>query len=150
MTRRLLAAGLLALGCRSGGPRPIRPAAEEVVAARATLVHPATIRAVTDLGLPLRFTDASAGIVETDYVDISGYRQDAVQYPIAERLVRLRIVVVPHEEAPASRLTVYALYSPFRAGTDERRSERAVPRDHPAMDLVRRIVEQVRKMTEGG
>jgi hypothetical protein len=151
MTRRLLAAGLLVLGCRSSGPRPVRPAAEEVVAARVSLVHPAAIRAVTDQGLPLRFTDAAAGIVETDYVDIATYRQDAIQYPSAERLVRLRIVVTPHEESPASRLTVYALYSPFRAGlTDERRGERAVPRDHPAMDLVRRIVEQVRKMTEGG
>ncbi|HET7039565.1 MAG TPA: hypothetical protein VFH97_06740 [Gemmatimonadales bacterium] len=151
MNRRLLAAGVLVLGCRTGGPRPLRPAAEEVVSARASLVHPAAIRAVTDQGIPLRFTDPAAGVVETDYVDISTFRQDAIQYPAAERLIRLRIVVTPHEESPASRLTVYAIYAPFRNSLgDVRRGERAVPPDHPAMDLVRRIVEQVRKTTEGG
>lgn len=139
------------LGCRAGGPRPLRPSAEEVVAARAPLVHAAAIRAVTDLGLPLRFTDPAAGVVETDYVDIASYRQDAIQYPTPERLVRLRIMAVPHEETPATRLTIFCVYAPFRSGLgDVRAAERAVPRDHPGMELVRRIVEQVRKSTEGG
>jgi hypothetical protein len=114
------------------------------------VVHAAAVRAVTDLGLQLRFTDAAAGIIETDYVDMTQFRPDAGQYPPAERLVRLRINVTAHEASPASRLAVFAVYAPFRTGlSDVRRGERAIPKDHPGMDLVRRIVEQVRKSAEG-
>jgi hypothetical protein len=151
MTSRLLAAVALGLGCTSATPRPVPAAAEEVVSGPPAVVHAAAVRAVTDLGLQLRYTDAAAGIVETDYVDMIQFRPDAGQYPAAERLVRLRINVTPHEAAPASRLAVYAVYAPFRTGlSNVRRGERAIPKDHPGMDLVRRIVEQVRKSAEGG
>jgi hypothetical protein len=151
MTYRLLAAGALALGCYSGKPRPVPPVAEEIVAARVSVTHAAAVRAVTDLGLPLRFADEATGAIETDYVDVTTYRPDAAQYPAPERHVRFRIVVAPHEDAPASRLTVFALYSPYRTGlSNVRRGERALPRDHPGMDLVRRIVTQVQKSAGGG
>jgi hypothetical protein len=129
----------------------VAPAAEEVVPARPGVVHAAALSAVTDLGLPLRLVDAAAGVVETDYVDILAFRPDATQYSPPERLVRFRIVVAAHESGPASRLTVYGLYAPFRTGlSNVRRGERAIPRDHPAMDLVRRMVQHVQKSAGGG
>jgi hypothetical protein len=149
--RGLLAALVLGLACSSGKPRPVAPAAEEIIAARPGIVHAAALSAVTDLGLPLRFMDPAGGVIETDYVDIITYRRDATQYSAPERLVRFRIVVMAHESTPASRFTVYGLYSPFRTGlSNTRRGERAIPRDHPAMDLVRRMVQSVQKSAGGG
>lgn len=151
MSRGLLAAAACGLACASGTPRPVAPAAEEVVAATMGVTHAAAVRAVTDLGLPLRWTDAAGGVVETDYVDVSTYRPETVQYPPAERTVRFRLVIAPDPSNPASRLTVFAVYSPFRAGlTNVRRGERAIPRDHPGMDLVRRMVAAIRRIAEGG
>lgn len=150
MNRLVLAAAALGLACSSGRSRPIAPSAEEVVAARPAVVHAAAVGAITDLGLPLRFLDESAGIIETDYVDILMFRPDATQYTPAERLVRFRIAVAAHESGPASRLTVFALYAPFRTGlSNVRRGERAIPRDHPGMDLVRRMVQRVQKSAGG-
>jgi hypothetical protein len=151
MTYRLLAAVALGLGCTSAKPRPVPAAAEEVVSAPPAVSYAAALKALTDLGLPLRSADQAGGVIETEYVDIIQYRQDAGQYPMTERLVRLRVNVTAHEAAPASRLAVYAVYAPFRSGLSEgRRGERAIPKDHPGMDLVRRIVGQVRKSAEGG
>lgn len=149
--RRLTVAVVLGLGCATGRTRSVPPAAEEVIAATSGVTHAAVVRAVTDLGLPLRLTDAVAGVVETDYVDVSSYEPDAVSYPAGERRVRFRVLVAPDETDPASRLTVFAVYTPFRTGlSNVRRGERAIPSDHPAMDLVRRVVEEVRKIAEGG
>jgi len=149
---RVLAATALVAGCVRPGTRVLPPVAEEVMAADVAQTHRAALRAVTDLGLPLRLADPVGGVVETDYVDIATYQPQAGVYPVAERLVRYRIVAGPHEAgSAASRLAVYALYSPFRTsiGTS-RQGERAIPRDHPGMELVRRIVADVRKATGGG
>jgi hypothetical protein len=151
VSSRLLAAVALGLGCTSVKPRPLPPAAEEVLSGAPAVTYAAALQAVTDLGLPLRFTDAGAGVVETDYVDVVTYQPEAAQYPVAERRVRFRIVATLHEAGPASRLSVFAVYSPFRTGlSDVRRSERAIPRDHPGMELVRRVVAEVRKSVERG
>lgn len=152
MRAGVLALTVLAAGCAARGPRTVRPAAEEVTAAGVGRTHTAALRAVTDLGLPLRLADPIQGLIETDYIDIAAYDQQAIQYPTAERLVRFRIVSLPHEAGPeTSRLTVYGLYAPFQTSLgSSRQSERAIPRDHPGMELVRRIVAEVRKATEGG
>jgi hypothetical protein len=122
-----------------------------VVASRPSVTHASAVRAVTDLGLSLRYLDEPTGVVETDYVDILTYRPDATQYSVPERLVRFRIVVTPDTSGPASRLTVFGLYAPFRTGlSNVRRGERAIPRDHPGMDLVRRMVQRIQKNAGGG
>lgn len=148
----VLAATALVAGCIRPGTRVVPPVAEEVMAADVAQTHRAAVGAVTDLGLPLRLADPIGGVVETDYVDIATYQPQAGVYPMAERLVRFRIVAVPHEAGlTASRLAVYALYAPFRTSVGtSRQGERAIPRDHPGMELVRRIVADVRKATGGG
>jgi len=147
----LLAAAVIGLGCTSSAPRPISPAAEEILASTVAETHAAAVRAVSGLGLPIRVAEVADGVVETDYVDIASFRPEAAQYPMAERLVRFRVAVIAHESNPATRMTVYAIYSPFRTGlTNVRRGERAVPPDHPAMSLVRRMVTEVRTSVERG
>jgi hypothetical protein len=128
------------------------PAAEEVTAASVSRTYAAALRAVTDLGLPLRMADQAGGVIETDYVDIAAYDPLAQQYPAPERLVRFRVLSLPHDAGPeSSRLTVFAIYAPFReARGTSRQGERAIPRDHPGMDLVRRMVADVRRATGGG
>lgn len=145
----LLAAGSAA--CGSSGPRPLRPAAEEVVDASARLAWTAALQAVTDQGLPLRLSDLETRIIETDLVDIAEYRPEARQYPYAERLVRFRILVAVDPEGEGARVLFFGLYSPFQTGlSNTRRNEREIPRDHPAMRLIRDMAAKVRKTIEGG
>lgn len=153
MTRRalvvLLAAGSVA--CASSGLRPLRPAAEEVVDASARLAWTAALQAITDLGLPLRLSDPETRIIETDLVDIAKYRPEATQYPYAERLVRFRVLVTVDPDGPGARVLFFGLYSPFQTGlSNTRRNEREIPRNHPAMRLIRDMASKVRKTIEGG
>lgn len=144
----LLAAG--SVTCTSSRPRPLQPAAEEVVDASARLAWTAALQAVTDAGLPLRRSDRQTQIIETDLVDIASYRQAAEQYPYGERLVRFRVLVMAGPEGEGTRIVFFGIYNPFQTGlSNTRRGERAIPRDHPAMDLVRDMVKRVREILEG-
>jgi len=144
-----LAAGSVA--CVSSGPRPLRPAAEEVVDASARLAWTAALQAVTDQGLPIRLSDPENRTIETDLVDVAEYRQEAMQYPYAERIVRFRILVTVDSESDDARVLFFGMYSPFQTGlSNARRNEREIPRDHPAMRLIRDMASQVRKTIEGG
>ncbi len=152
MTRRglviLLAAGTVA--CVSSRQRPLRPAAEEVVDASVRLAWTAALQAVTDQGLPLRLSDPETRTIETDLVDIAEYRPEATQYPYAERLVRFRVLVIVDPESDGARVLFFAMYSPFQTGlSNTRRNEREIPRDHPAMRLIREMASKVRKTIEG-
>lgn len=144
-----LAAG--AVACASSGPRPLRPAAEEVVDASARLAWTAALQAVTDQGLPLRLSDPDTRTIETDLVDVAEYRPEANQYPYAERLVRFRVLVTVDPEGEGARVLFFGIYSPFQTGlANTRRNEREIPRDHPAMRLIRDMASKVRKTIEGG
>jgi hypothetical protein len=62
----------------------------------------------------------------------------------AERLVRFRIVVIPADQGYGSRVAIEARYSPFMTGGEiDRRRERAVPGDHPAMEMVTDLKEAI-------
>lgn len=148
---RLALLGVLALGaCVRSGPRPVAPAVEEVVSAPLSVTRAALQQGVSNLGLPLRPTDL-AGQVETEYVDIATYLGQAANYPLAERLVRFIVTAVPDPNSSATLVAIRALYDPFRTGlSNTRRGERGIPRDHPAMELVRDLMEQIRQQSEGG
>lgn len=138
----LVLAGLAA--CVTGTPRPLPPSADFPVDAAPAGTVAAVLRAVSDQGLPLQRHDDVRGEVETSYVDIAEYQPSASMLERAERLVRFRIMVVPAETGYGSRVVIEARYSPFAAtGQIERRRERAVPRDHPAMQLVRELEEAI-------
>ena len=134
----------MSVACVRSGPRPIAAAAEEVVDASARVAFAASLQALTDQGLPLRNTDPTALAIETDYVDVTSYRPEASQYPGAERLVRFRVQIAIDTEGSGTRIAFFGIYNPFRSGlSNTRRGERAVPRDHPAADLLREIARKV-------
>lgn len=145
----LLALGVLT-ACVSSGPRPIPPVAEAVVAAPPSVARAAVRQGVSNLGLPLRGSELE-GQVETDYVDIASYRPETNQYPFRERLVRFVVSARPDPNSSGSQVAVLAIYDPFRTGLSAtRRGERSIPRSHPAMEVVRELMEEIRKLAEGG
>lgn len=138
---RLLVPGVavLVVGCVTSGPKALKPSVEEVMPASPSVVFQAALKAVTDQGLPLREAEATNGVIQTNYVDISSFdRMGASQYPASERLVRFRVLIGTNPNGPGSVIAIFGIYAPFRAGiSNSERNERAVPRDHPAMSVVR-------------
>jgi hypothetical protein len=147
---RLAPAGVvvLAVACvGSRGTKTLQPSAEEAIPASPSVTFQAAVKAVTDQGLPLRDAQPSTRVIQTDYVDILSFDpMGAAQYPTSERLVRFRVIVGPNPEGAGSVVAIYGIYAPFRTGfgTSDR-NERAIPRDHPAMRIVRRIRDDVAK-----
>lgn len=148
---RLALLGLIALSaCVRSGPRPVPPSAEEVVNAPLGVTRAALQEAVSNLGLPLRPTQL-AGQVETEYVDMATYLGEAATYPLAERLVRFIVTALPDPNSTGTTVAIRALYDPFRTGiSNTRRGERGIPRSHPAMEVVRDLMKQIRQQAEGG
>lgn len=146
---RLLLAGAAVLTAACVGPRTrtIRPSVEEVMSTSPSLAFQAALKAVTDQGLPLREAEPSTRVIQTDYVDISSFDpMGASQYPGTERLVRFRVLVGPNPQGAGSMVAIFGLYAPFRTGfSTSERNERAIPRDHPAMAVVRRIRDDIAK-----
>ncbi|MEX0690951.1 MAG: hypothetical protein WD934_09870 [Gemmatimonadales bacterium] len=137
--------------CVSGTPRPVPPATEFQVDASPANALAIALDAVTAQGFPLRAHDPVRGVVETNYTDIAQYVQAANQFPPAERTVRFRIVVVPAETGYGSRIAIEARYSPFLGGGADisARRERPIPRDHPAMELVRELERYITERAVG-
>ena len=140
---------LLAACVSSSGPKPLKPSLEETFPAEQAVVYQAALKAVTDKGLPLREAAPDTRVIQTDYVDIASFDPlGASQYPASERLVRFRILIAPSQEGPGSAVAIFGIYAPFRTGySTSERNERAIPRDHPAMGMVRDIRETIAKAT---
>ena len=150
MIRYALLGALGAAACVSGTLRPVAPAAEFAVEGSPPRALDAVLSAVTSQGLSLRLHDPVAGVVETDYADIGEFYPNSAQFPQAERLVRFRVIVIPAETGYGSQVAIEARYSPFAVGGSiERRRERAVPRDHPAMQLVAALQEAITERARG-
>ncbi|MDH5196815.1 MAG: hypothetical protein OEY20_06155, partial [Gemmatimonadota bacterium] len=79
--------------------------------------------------------------------DISSFDpMGSSQYPASERLVRFRILIGANPEGAGSVIAIFGIYAPFRSGfSTSERNERAVPRDHPAMGLVRSMRDAIAK-----
>lgn len=155
MTRRTLTAlaVLAAGGCvKSGTPRPVAPVLEQVLPATPDVVYAAALKAVGDEGLPVRISDFRSGRVETEYVDIASYYPlESSQYPDLERLVRFRLIAIPNPQGPGTKVSIFAVYQPFRTGYSAgERNERAIPRDHPGMTLARKLEERTKRAVGGG
>jgi hypothetical protein len=155
VTRRALAvvAGFAAGACvKSATPKPIAPVIDEVLQARPDVVYAASLKAVGDEGLPLRFHDVGTSRIETEYVDIASYAPgESIQYPTPERLVRFRIVAVQNPQGAGTRLSIFAMYQPFRTDySNAERNARSIPRDHPGMAMARKLLERTKKAVGGG
>jgi len=137
---------LVIAGCvKSSGPRQLKPQVEETFNATPAVVYQAALKAITDQGLPLREAEPSAMVIQTNYVDVISYDPLAAsQYPTAERQVRFRVMVAPDQTGSGAVLAVIGLYAPLRTGySTSERNEREIPRDHPAMVIIRRIQSDV-------
>lgn len=147
MRRLRIGAVLLVAGCVSSGPSTLKPSVEETMSASPTVVFQAALQAVTDQGLPLREAEPSTRVIQTNYVDVASFDPlGAAQYPASERLVRFRVLVAPNPEGAGSMIAIFGIYAPFRTGySTSERNERAVPRDHPAMAIVRMIRDDIIK-----
>ncbi|HEY2825492.1 MAG TPA: hypothetical protein VGI83_08110 [Gemmatimonadales bacterium] len=144
-------AGFLALAsCRPGAPHPVALAADEALKAPPNVVYDAALATFTEFALALKSNDPERGVLESEYFDVTTVRPEARDYPDAERFIRIRVLVGPDTlHASGSRLGVQAIYSPFgdpTAGTT-RRSERAIPKSHPGMEVVKALVESVKQKT---
>lgn len=147
MRRVLVGAVLLLAGCVSGKTRTLKPAVEEAFAASPSVVFQAALKSVTDQGLPLREAEPSTRVIQTNYVDITSFDPaSASVYPANERLVRFRILVAAGQEAQGSVVAIFALYTPYMTGfATSERNEREIPRDHPGMQVVRKIRDDIVK-----
>jgi len=142
MRLTLPGAVVLAAGCvGASGPKALNPSVEEVMPASPTVVFQAALKATTDQGLPLREAEPATRVIQTDYVDISSFDpMGSSQYPPSERLVRFKVLVSPNPQGAGSVVAIFGIYAPFRTGySTSERNERAVPRDHPAMGIVRQL-----------
>lgn len=156
MTARAGLAWLVVLAAgacyHTGAPKPIAPVIDEVLPATPDVVFAAALKAVGDEGLPMRLHEDARGVIETEYVDIASYAPiEASQYPLTERLVRFRIVVVPNPQGPGTRFSIIAMYQPFRTGySDSERNARSIPRDHPGMVVARKLLDRTKAAIGGG
>ena len=151
MKRWWVGAALLTLAaCRPGAPRPIPMAFDEVLKAPQNVVFQTMLQEFADQGLPLRSAQPDPGILETDYFDVSQFRQGAQDYPPNERLVRIRVLVGPDSVSLGTRMGVQVIYTPFGDPMGStRRGERAVPKNHPVMEMVKAMVEDLKNKTRG-
>jgi len=80
-------------------------------------------------------------------VDVASFDPlGAQQYPASERAVRFRVLIAPAATGPGSMIAIFGLYAPFRTGySTSDRNERPIPRDHPGMEIVRRIRDDIVK-----
>ena len=115
-------------------------------------VHNATlaaVRAVTDEGLPIRLFEPKAGLVETEYFDLTARLTQYDNIPVAERTIRLRFIVRGHDGSnEKSVIRVQVLQAAYFPRNFRRRDERAVGRHHPGTELAHLIVSRLGALTE--
>lgn len=148
MRSLLPAVAVLLAGCAtSSAPKALKPSVEEAFQAQPAVVYQAALKAVTNQGLPLREAAPDTWVIQTDYVDVASFDPlGASQYPASERLVRFRVLIAPSQQGPGASLAIFGIYAPFRTGySTSERNERAIPRDHPAMGIVRELRDAIAK-----
>ena len=141
----LAAVALLLLAAACARPRDIRQPVSGALAFTfpdsALRVIDAAIGAVTDEGVPLRFTDRKQMYVESDYVDIGSLRASTSReaYSSNERLVKFQFRAEP--TFGATRLTGEVIYLPL--GGQSRAMERMVPEQHAGREVLQRMFVRV-------
>lgn len=141
-----LLCGFAVVACQAS---PLQVATPEPVADSVTV--PATVSeataaaasAVTDEGLPLRFFEHAAGIIETDYFDLSGRLTQHEDLGDTDRFIRFRVLV--RDANGGSAVAIQVLHNPWRPTAINRYYERAVPPDHPGNELGRRLLRSVKR-----
>lgn len=143
----IAAASLLTAACaRTRLSRdPVPEAIEIVVRDTAGRVFAAAQRAISDEGIPVDQVDERAGFVSSRFVDVGALhvRSPTDAYSGPEREVQFRFHVRPSLEGDAgtTRLLGEAVYRPL--GRELSRVA-MVARDHPAREVLSRMLERIR------
>lgn len=144
-------AGLFALAaCKPGAPHPVAIAAEETIDQPREVVYQAALQALSDQSLPIRSTDPDNGVLESDYFDVAQYERDATNsYTPSERMIRITITVgLDTIKVQDAHIAIRAMYAPFSDPEGQtKRSERAIPKSHPGMEVVKALMADVKNKT---
>jgi hypothetical protein len=149
--KHFLVAGILALAaCKPGTPRPIPVAAEETIDQPTTVVYQAALQAFADQSLPIRSTDPDKGVLESEYFDVGQFEREVSGYTPAERSIRIRVMVgLDSVRVQDAHIAMQAIYSPFSDPESQtKRSERAIPKSHPGMEIVKALMAAVKEKTK--
>ncbi len=150
MSRRgVIGTALLTLACAGApGAEPAAASGDAsvkgLVGASVQVTFAATLRALTAVPLEPRLVQEAAGLVETDYFDLTPHRWEAERYPPIERVVRMLITVAPDTLGRGARVLIRTVYQPaLGAYVRGRATERLVPRDHPGVAFAQEILDRI-------
>ena len=140
----LAAAAVTVIGCAS--PRDIREPVEGAVVVTlpdsARWIYEATIDALNDEPIRIALTDRRAGLVETDYIDLSSVRLSVnmEDLPMAERMVKFRF----RTRTTFGATDLIAEVMGRRPGGGAA-NERMLPPGHPSRQVLMRLIEGIRE-----
>ena len=133
---------LLAAACAT--PRNIRQPVDGAVVVTfpdsARPIFDATIAALRDEPIRIVLSDLASGVIETEYIDITSVRTsvDMSEEPMADRMVKFRFRT--RTTLGATHLVAEAIRRPFSGGAA---MERMLPPDHPARQVLNRVIANV-------
>lgn len=138
-------------GATQPAGRTMPAVAKALINASVDVTFNATVTAFSDAPIETRLVDPDNGVVESPYFDVARYEWRAEQLPTAERLVRLRVTVLPDTLGRGSRVAVYAIYQPNRVAgmTQGRATERSVPSDHPVTAFANKLLSKIEEKATG-
>ena len=128
-------------GRRIGDPVP--GAVQVVLQDSASVALAAFERAIVDEGVPIYVTDRDRSFVESQPIDVAALKTlgNPDGLSDAERVVRFRFYV--RRDLGATRVFGEALYQ--LGGADLRAMQRMVPDDHPARQVLARMIEKAQR-----
>jgi len=110
----------------------------------------AALNVLSEQGVNLRLTDEDAGRVETEYFDVTTFQQEAQNYPVAERSIRMTFQIHPDTLGRGSIVLIATVYQPYRVGVEgSRRGEHLVPSDHPGATYTKKILAKIEEAALG-
>jgi hypothetical protein len=127
---------------------PRRGALEATTTRSVAEASHAALGAFTDYGLAIEQFRPDTGLVETRWFDIVLMETAATNFPAGERVVRFRFLATPDYAARVTRIFMEPLRPSVTDRMGGRRTEQLVPRDHPAMEAGRRLLDLIRDRLE--
>lgn len=135
---------LLSLGCYRAPARthPLPGALQATTSRSVREAARAALATFNDDGIGVEQFRPDTGLVESAWFDVSQLESSATDYPPDERIVRFRFLAVADSTGGPTRIyleVVQQAVDPMGG----RHREREAPRDHPAMDVARRLMDRL-------
>lgn len=104
----------------------------------------AALASLNDDGIGALYFRPDTGLVESDWTDLTPLESSVRDYPADERVARFRFVITLDSLGTTTKIYLEVL-QPAVDPLGNRRRERMVPSDHPAMDLARRMMDRLKE-----